>query len=169
MKRSYEERYPEGYFITKRGEDAPANRDSTLVVDLLDLGKYMIAWHSQRPNISYSENKIFDKHFDQLFSKSREYAPENVYALSHWMQEVRKRWKKDNPLALNESLLAMQSYAPYHHLYAVSLCFCVANSIGQDVPDPVIAYKKASSADLVGQIVDISGASLNTGIRGGSK
>ena len=164
LKRSYEERYPKGYFITKRGEDAPVNGDSTLVVDLLDLGKYMIAWHSQRPNISYSENKIFDKHFDQLFSKSREYAPENVYALSHWMQEVRKRWKKDNPLALNESLLAMQSYAPYHHLYAVSLCFCVANSIGQDVPDPVIAYKKASSADLVGQVVDISGASLNTAL-----
>ena len=102
--------------------------------------------------------------FRWLFSKSREYAPENVYALSHWMQEVRKCWKKDNPLALNESLLAMQSYAPYHHLYAVSLCFCVANSIGQDVPDPVIAYKKASSADLVGQVVDISGASLNTAL-----
>ena len=164
LKRSYEERYREGYFITKRGEDAPASKDSSLVVDLLDLGKYMIAWHSQRPNISYSENKIFDKHFEQLFSKSRDYAPENVYALSHRMQEVRKRWKKENPLALNESLLAMQSYAPYHHLYAVSLCFCVTNSMGQDVPDPVIAYGKASSADLVGQIVDIAGASLNTAL-----
>ena len=164
LKRSYEERYREGYFITKRGEDAPASKDSSLVVDLLDLGKYMIAWHSQRPNISYSENKIFDKHFEQLFSKSRDYAPENVYALSHWMQEVRKRWKKENPLALNESLLAMQSYAPYHHLYAVSLCFCVTNSMGQDVPDPIVAYGKASSADLVGQIVDIAGASLNTAL-----
>ena len=164
LKRSYEERYREGYFITKRGEEAPANTDSTLVVDLLDLGKYMIAWHSQRPNISYSENRIFDKHFEQLFSKSREYAPENVYALSHWMQEVRKRWKNDNPLALNESLLAMQSYAPYHHLYAVSLCFCVFNGEGQGVPDPVIAYEKASVTGLIGQIVDIAGVSLNTAL-----
>ncbi len=164
LKHSYEEKYRDGYFITKRGEEAPANKDGTLVVDLLDLGKYMIAWHSQRPNISYNENKIFDKHFEQLFSKSREYAPEDVYALSHWMQEVRKRWKKDNPLALNESLLAMQSYAPYHHLYAVSLCFCVASGMGQDVPDPVIAYEQASSADLVGQIVDIAGVSLNTAL-----
>ena len=161
LKRSYEEKYPQGYFITKRGEEAPANKENTLVVDLLELGKYMIAWHSQRPNISYSENKIFDKHFEQLFSRNREYDPENVYALSHWMQEVRKRWKKDNPLGLNESLLAMQAYAPYHHLYAISLCFCVANGMGQGVPHPVTAYGKASSASLVSQIVDTAGICLN--------
>ena len=161
LKRSYEEKYPQGYFITKRGEEAPANKENTLVVDLLELGKYMIAWHSQRPNISYSENKIFDKHFEQLFSRNREYDPENVYALSHWMHEVRKRWKKDNPLGLNESLLAMQAYAPYHHLYAISLCFCVANGMGQGVPHPVTAYGKASSASLVSQIVDTAGICLN--------
>lgn len=164
IKRSYEGKYPQGYFITKRGEEAPANKDRTLVVDLLELGKYMIAWHSQRPNISYSENKIFDKHFEQLFSRHRDYAPENVYALSHWMQEVRLRWKKDNPLGLNESLLAMQAYAPFHHLYAVSLCFCVANNMGQGVPDPVIAYERADAADLVSQVVDSAGACLNSAL-----
>ncbi|MCY4409851.1 MAG: AIPR family protein [Caldilineaceae bacterium] len=164
IKRSYEGKYPQGYFITKRGEEAPANKDRTLVVDLLELGKYMIAWHSQRPNISYSENKIFDKHFEQLFSRHRDYAPENVFALSHWMQEVRLRWKKDNPLGLNESLLAMQAYAPFHHLYAVSLCFCVANNMGQGVPDPVIAYERADTADLVSQVVDSAGACLNSAL-----
>ena len=164
LKHSYEERYPQGHFITKRGEEAPANKESTLVVDLLELGKLMIAWHSQRPNISYSENKIFDKHFEQLFSRNRDYPPENVHALSHWMQAVRKRWAKDNPLGLNESLLAMQAYAPYHHLYAISLCFCVLNGRGQDVPDPVIAYEKASSANLVSQIVDMAGTCLNSAL-----
>lgn len=164
IKRAYEEQYRQGYFITKRGEVAPADRDASLVVDLLDLGKYMISWHSQRPNIAYSENKIFDKHFEQLFSKSREYEPKSVFALSHWMQEVRIRWKKDNPLAFNESLLAMQSYAPYHHLYAISLCFCIANGMGQGVPDPVIAYDKAKSAGLVSQIVDTAGIALNTAL-----
>ena len=164
LKRSYEEKYPQGYFITKRGEEPPANKESGLIVDLLELGKHMIAWHSQRPNISYSENKIFDKHFEQLFSRNRDYAPENVFALSHWMQEVRRRWKKNNPLGLNESLLAMQSYAPYHHLYAVSLCFCVANKTGEGVPDPVIAYQKADAADLVGQVVDIAGTCLNSAL-----
>ena len=164
MKRSYEEKYPQGYFITKRGEEAQADKDSSLVVDLLELGKHMIAWHSQRPNISYSENKIFDKHFEQLFSRSREYAPENVHALAHWMQELRKCWNKDNPLALNESLLAMQAYAPYHHLYAISLCFCVANNMGQGVPDPVVAYEKAASANLVNQIAVIGGTCLNSAL-----
>ena len=164
LKHTYEERYPQGHFITKRGEEAPANKESTLVVDLLELGKLMIAWHSQRPNISYSENKIFDKHFEQLFSRNRDYPPENVHALSHWMQAVRKRWDKDNPLGLNESLLAMQAYAPYHHLYAISLCFCVLNGRGQDVPDPVIAYEKASSANLVSQIVDMAGTCLNSAL-----
>ena len=164
LKRSYEQKYPQGYFITKRGEEAPANKSSDLVVDLLDLGKYMIAWHSQRPNISYSENKIFDKHFEQLFARNREYAPENVHALSHWMLEVRKRWTKENPLGLNESLLAMQAYAPYHHLYAVSLCFCVLNGNRPDVPDPVVAYGKAVATNLIDQVVNAAGVCLNSAL-----
>ena len=164
LKRSYEQKYPQGYFITKRGEEAPADKSSDLVVDLLDLGKYMIAWHSQRPNISYSENKIFDKHFEQLFARNREYAPENVHALSHWMLEVRKRWTKENPLGLNESLLAMQAYAPYHHLYAVSLCFCVLNGNRPDVPDPVVAYEKAVATNLIDQVVNAAGVCLNSAL-----
>ena len=164
LKRSYEQKYTQGYFITKRGEEAPANKSSDLVVDLLDLGKYMIAWHSQRPNISYSENKIFDKHFEQLFARNREYAPENVHALSHWMLEVRKRWTKENPLGLNESLLAMQAYAPYHHLYAVSLCFCVLNGNRPDVPDPVVAYEKAVATNLIDQVVNAAGVCLNSAL-----
>ena len=39
-KRAYEQKYPSGYFVTKRGEEAPANKEQTLVVDLLELGKY---------------------------------------------------------------------------------------------------------------------------------
>ena len=164
LKRSYEGKYPQGYFITKRGEEEPADKDKTLVVDLLELGKHLIAWHSQRPNISYSENKIFDKHFDQLFSRNRDYSPENVHALSHWMQALRKYWNKDNPLAFNESLLAMQAYAPYHHLYAISLCFCVANNMGQGVPDPVVTYEKATSANLIDQLAVIGGTCLNSAL-----
>ena len=166
MKRAYEDKYKDGYFITKRGEEAPADKQTDLVVDLLDLGKYMIAWHSQRPNISYSENKIFDKHFEQLFVSNRDYPPENVFALSHWMQEIRKRWHSDNPLGLNESLLAMQAYAPFHHLYAVSLCFCAANNTGQGVPNPVVALENAKSAGLVDQVVDMAGTCLNSALEG---
>lgn len=164
IKRAYEQKYPNGFFITKRGEEAPADRDKSLVVDLLDLGKYLMAWHSQRPNVSYSENKIFDKHFEQLFKRNREYAPENLHALHQWMQEIWKRWKKENPLSLNESLLAMRAYAPYNHLYAISLFFCQVNGMGQSVPNPAVTYSKASEANLVGQIVDSAGTCLSSAL-----
>src|SRR5205085_2721365 len=79
-KKLYDQKYPKGYLITKRGETAPADKDKSLVVDLADLGKYLISWHSQRPNIAYSETRLFDKYFEQLFK--RDYKPENVHALS---------------------------------------------------------------------------------------
>ena len=164
IKRAYELKYAHGFFVTKRGEEAPADRDPSLVVDLLDLGKFLMAWHSQRPNVSYSENKIFDKHFEQLFRRDSEYAPENVHALHQWMTEIRKRWDKDNPLSLNESLLAMRAYAPYHHLYAVSLFFCQVNRIGQGVPNPAATFGKASEANLVGQLVNSAGTCLNSAL-----
>ena len=164
IKRAYEQKYRKGFFMTKRGEEAPPDRDTRLVVDLLDMGKYLMAWHSQRPNVSYSETKIFDKHFEQLFKRSPEYTPENLDALHQWMQEIWKRWGKENPLSLNESLLAMRAYAPYHHLYAVSLFFCQVNGMGQSVPNPATTFAKASEASLVGQIVDSAGTCLNSAL-----
>ena len=162
LKKLYEQKYPRGYFITKRGEKAPGDRDKSYVIDLVDLGKYMISWHSQRPNIAYSETKIFDKYFEQLFK--RDYKPENIYALSYWMSEVWKRWTKENPLSLNESLLAMKAYAPYHHLYAISLCFCVSNSMPEGVPNPVTTYDKARNSNIVDQIVNMAGSCLNSAL-----
>lgn len=161
LKKLYE-KYPQGYLITKRGEHAPADKDKSLVVDLVDLGKYLITWHSQRPNIAYSETRLFDKYFEQLFK--RDYKPENVHALAAWMGEVMKRWTKENPLGLNESLLAMRSYSPYHHLYAVSLCFCVANKMAEGVPHPVVTMTKAKTAGVVEQVVDMAGTCLNTAL-----
>ena len=70
MKKAYEQHYTDGYFITKRGETAdPAKYNTAHVVDLTSLGKQMIAWHSQRPTMSYSESRIFDKYFEQLFHR----------------------------------------------------------------------------------------------------
>ena len=163
IKRAYEQKYPNAHFVTKRGEEAPADKEQSLVVDLLDLGKYLMAWHSQRPNVSYSENKIFDKHFEQLFKRNSQYAPENVHALHQWMKEIKKRWEPQNPLSLNESLLAMRAYAPYHHLYAVSLFFCLVNR-RQDVPNPAVTLSKALEANLVGQLVDSAGTCLNSAL-----
>lgn len=113
MKKAYEQFYSDGYFITKRGERPDTVKYNTNhIVNLTDLGKQLIAWHSQRPTISYSETKIFDKYFDQLFHK--DYAPQKVQALHDLYSAIESKWNKDNPMGLNDALLAMKAYAPYH-------------------------------------------------------
>ncbi len=160
IKKAYELKYPAGYFICKRGETAPPEKDDALVVELSSFAKNLIAWHSQRPNLSYGETKIFDKYFETLF-KNKDYPPENVFALTTWMKAVMEMWVNANPLSLNETLLAMKAYAPYHHLYAVGMCFSILNNQSERVPIPSKAYKVADAAGMVHEIVKIAGVSLN--------
>lgn len=159
LKKLFEQKYPNGYFITKRGEQSPADKDKNFVLDLSDLGKYLIAWHSKRPNVSYSEAKIFDKYFEQLFK--REYKPENAHALNFWMKELLKSWIDENPLGLNETLLAMKAYAPFHQLYAISMCFAISNNESDRVPNPSRCLEKAQQDGMVTEIIRISGISVN--------
>ena len=107
----------------------------------------LIAWHSQRPTISYSETKIFDKYFDQIFRK--EYAPEKVQALNELSKCVSAKWINDNPMGLNESLLAMKAYAPHHHLFTISMFFCEVNKMPESVPNPAVAYELLKKNDLL--------------------
>ncbi len=162
LKRLFEQKYPHGYFITKRGEEAPPSKDRQYVIDLVDLGKYLISWHSQRPNIAYSETKIFDKYFEQLFK--REYKADNIQALNFWMQKVKKGWIPENPFGLNESLLAMKAYAPYHQLYAISRFFAIANNFSDRVPSPNSAYKKAKEENIVDRLVKMAASCLNSAL-----
>ena len=160
MKKAYELCYTDGYFVTKRGEKVDTVKYNTAhIVNLTDLGKQMIAWHSQRPTISYSETKIFDKYFDQLFH--REYSPENVQALNALFSTVWKKWDKENPMGLNETLLAMKSYASYHQLYAISVIFCEINKMNDLVPSPSVALKKLEETGLLDSIIETAGSCLN--------
>jgi hypothetical protein len=160
IKRAYELRYPSGYFVTKRGEQAPADRNNEEVVELSGLAKNLIAWHSQRPNLSYGETKIFDKYFETLF-KNKDYPPDSVYALNRWMSQIMKTWVPANPLNFNETLLAMRAYAPYHHLYAVAMCFSISNSQAERVPNPAHALQCATKHAMVDELVKVAGISLN--------
>lgn len=164
LKKAFELQFSNGYLTTKRGEQPPADRDKGLVLDLADLGKYLMSWHSQRPNIAYSETKIFDKYFDQLFRRSEEYKPANAQALNMWMQEILKGWVPTNPFGLNESLLAMKAYAPFHQLYAVSMCFAIQSNQSDKAPQPRSSFAKAQQKQIVGQVVQIAGACLNTAL-----
>lgn len=159
LKKTYEQRYPDGIFLTKRGEQAPAEKDKNKAVDLASMGKYLMAWHSQRPNISYSETKIFDKYFEQLFK--RDYSPEKILALNEWMGMVQSGWAKENPHGFNETLLAMKAYAPFHHLYAVSMCFAVASKHIDRVPDPYVALSQAKNKAITDWVVSIAATALN--------
>ncbi len=160
MKKAYEQFYPDGYFVTKRGEKVDTVKYNTAhIVNLTDLGKQLIAWHSQRPNLSYGETKIFDKYFDQLFR--REYSPENVQALNVLFSTLYVKWDKDNPMGLNETLLAMKAYASYHQLYAISIIFCEINKMNDSVPSPSRVLQKLNVAGLLDTIVEIAGSCLN--------
>lgn len=165
MKKAFEQKYMDGYFITKRGESVDSAKFNTAhIVNLSDLGKYLIAWHSQRPTISYSETKIFDKYFNQLFKK--DYKPEDMLALTHIFKKIETMWKNENnPLNLEESLLAMKSYAPYHHLYAISVLICELNKMQDNVPAPNVVYKKLKDSGLFEEIVKLTGSCLNTAFK----
>lgn len=162
IKKTFEQKYPSGYFITKRGEQPPADKDKNYVIDLSDLGKYLIAWYSQRPNISYGETKIFDKYFEILFKKS--YDPEDIQALNNWMRAVRKMWVEANPLGFNEALLAMKAYAPFHHMYAVSMIFAISNNAADRVPAPRATWYEAASNGLTEEIITIAGQCLSAAL-----
>ena len=160
IKKAYEQYYTDGYFITKRGEIVDSVKYNTNhIVNLTDLGKQLVAWHSQRPTISYSETKIFDKYFDQIFHK--DYAPQKIQALNELYKEVISKWTVDNPMGLNETLLAMKSYAPYHHLYAISVFFCAIATLPDLVPDPAKALERLKVANLLDTMIDMAGTCLN--------
>ena len=167
MKKSYQQKYSNGQLLTKRGELRTPSMDEKYTIDIELLGKYLITWHSQRPNIAYSTTKIFDKYFAQLFKK--DYAPEKINALNVIGRKVMEKWTKENPLNLNVSLLAMKAYAPYHHMYAVSVIFNILNGVQGDVViNPVVALNKLEESNLLDYVVTLAGKCLNSALENAS-
>lgn len=160
IKKNYELAYPKGYMITKRGEIIDKSKyDEAHIIQLTDLGKELIAWHSQRPTLSYSETKVFDIYFNQLFKK--DYSAEDVQALHELHNAVMTRWIPENPLGMNESLLAMKAYAPFHHLYAISVIFAEVSNMSDMVPKPSVVLSQLKSHNMLDSIITISGKALN--------
>ena len=166
LKKSYEQKYPQGYFATKRGDITPGDKDKAYTVELASLGKNLIAWYSQRPNLSYGETKIFDKYFDTLFKN--EYLPEDMYALSFWMNKIMAIWTIDNPLSLNGTILTMKAYAPYHFLFAISSIFAKING-NSNVPSPNACYQIALKSNMVDQVIAIAANCMNSAFDSGSE
>ena len=77
------------------------------------------------------------------------------------MKELMKCWTDANPLGLNETLLAMKSYAPYHHLYAISMCFAISNNQPERVPNPFRCLEKVQKSGSFDEIIKVSVISIN--------
>ena len=90
LKRAFETRYPDGFFMTKRGEERPADKDVRKTIDDAALAKMLMAWHCQRPNISYNEKKLFDEYYKTLFHTG--YDPGAILALQTWLNAIDEAW-----------------------------------------------------------------------------
>jgi hypothetical protein len=162
LKKAYEQKYPMGFFATKRGEAVPANKDKNYAVELSLLGKQVMAWYMQRPNLSYGETKIFDKYFSTLFKV--EYRPEDVFALKFWYDKIMSVWTEENPMGINDVILTMKAYAPYHVLYAISAVFAKSNN-QDNVPSPAECLRIAKENDgFIDSILSMAISCLNNAL-----
>lgn len=158
IKRAYEARYPQGCFIAKRGEQRPADKSAELTVDIVDLARTLAAWHLRMPIIAGNENRLFDKHFEQLFRQ--DYAPEDIDALNKWSRKIDSLWDVSK-LNLNDQLIATPSQAKYQLLYAVQLSFCAASKQLDKIPAPsatLAAYNASAEAIVTNAAVGFENA-----------
>jgi len=145
LKRAFETRYPDGFFMTKRGEERPADKDERKTVDAAVLAKMLMAWHCQRPNISYNEKKLFDEYYKVLFHTG--YDPASILALQTWLDAIDDAWPN---LALNDVLKAGRAYVKFHLLFSVSSIIAAINKQPTLVPEPSATLKAAqNSGDLL--------------------
>lgn len=159
LKKSYENAYSTGFLITKRGQERPADKDEAKTIDISQLGKCIMSWHCQRPNIAYNENKIFDKYFEQVFKP--DYAPADVHGLNQWMREIENRWDAST-LGLNEVLMAVPSYTKHHLLYGVQTVFAIASNQQDKVPSPAATVAALPDAEsIINQVVTAYNSALD--------
>ena len=161
LKKAYEHCYPDGLFITKRGEKAGSDKNKAHVVELGTLAKMLITWHVQNPTIIHVETKIFSDYFRLLFE--REYTPENVQALNEIFTAITEKWtaKSNNPLDLEEALFKQKAYAPYWHLFALSVILCRVNNHSDMIPIPCAALKVINGGGVLDALIELAGYCVN--------
>jgi hypothetical protein len=159
LKKAYENTYSTGFLITKRGQERPADKDEAKTIDISQLGKCIMSWHCQRPNIAYNENKLFDKYFEQVFKP--DYAPADIHGLNQWMREIENRWDVST-LGLNEALMAVPSYMKHHLLYGVQMVFSIASNHQDKVPAPAATLTALPDAEaIINQVVTAYNSALD--------
>jgi hypothetical protein len=141
LKKAFEIRYPDGFFMTKRGEERPANKDAKKTIDAAILAKMIMAWHCQRPSISYNEKKLFDEHYKTVFRTG--YDPASMLTLQTWLNAIDEAWPN---LALNDVLKAGKAYVKFHVLFSISTLISSANKQPTMVIEPLYTMAAAETA-----------------------
>jgi hypothetical protein len=140
LKKAFEARYPDGFFMTKRGEERPADKNEDRTVDAAIFARMVMAWHCQRPNISSNEKRLFDEHYKTIFRTG--YDPHSILARQTWLNAIDAAWPN---LALNDALRAGRTNVKYHLLFSVSALISVINKQTILVPDPGHTMKTAET------------------------
>ena len=131
IKKRYEIGVPGGYFITKRGEERPPDKDAQKCVDSPDYAKMVISWQCQRPNLATNETRLFDELYKTLFHS--ELDAQSILALRLWLSEIDKEWAQ---LDINEAVKAVKGAARFHMMFIVSQLVAHASNQSDKVPLP---------------------------------
>lgn len=144
IKQRYEANVPGAYFMTKRGEGRPADRDQDKCIDSPDYAKMIVAWQCQRPNIAANEKRLFDELYKTLFHP--ELDAQSMLALKLWLNAIDKHWSQ---LDINEAVKAVKGTARFHLLFVVSQLFAHASNQSDKVPLPAATMPALTHAGMI--------------------
>jgi hypothetical protein len=144
IKKRYEDGVPGAHFITKRGEERPADKDADKCVDSTDYARMAVSWQCQRPNLASNEKKLFDEHYKTLFHP--ELDAQSVLALRLWLGAIDKHWPQ---LDINEAVKAVKGAARFHMLFVVSQLVAHASNQSDKVPLPAATMGALKYAGMV--------------------
>ncbi len=144
IKRRYESGVPGAYFITKRGEERPADKDAAKCVDATDYARMVVSWQCQRPNLASNEKRLFDEHYKTLFHSDLD--AQSVLALRLWLGEIDKNWEE---IDINDAVKAVRGAARFHLLFAVSQLVAHASKQSDKVPVPAATMGALQYAPMV--------------------
>lgn len=144
IKKRYESQVPGAYFISKRGEPRPADKDAAKCVDSPDYAKMVVSWQCQRPNLAANEKKLFDELYKTVFHA--ELDAQSILALRLWLNEIDKHWSH---LDINAAIKAVKGAARFHMLFIISQLVSHASNQSDKVPVPAATMGALQYAGMV--------------------
>ena len=144
IKKRYETGVPSAYFMTKRGEERPADKDQAKCIDSPDYAKMVVAWQCQRPTIATNERRLFDELYKTLFHP--ELDAQSMLALRLWLNAIDQHWPQ---LDINEVVKAVKGAARFHLLFVVSQLFAHTSNQSDKVPLPAATMPALAHSGMI--------------------